>query len=63
MVATAALGAADSMIELRRFDLEAQIYGDAFTPVGGRISVPPGPGLGIDPDPDVVSAYRRRTPG
>jgi L-alanine-DL-glutamate epimerase-like enolase superfamily enzyme len=57
--ATAALGNADSMIEWRLFDLEAFIYGDALTPKAGRISVPQGPGLGIDPDPAVISAYRR----
>lgn len=59
--ATAALGSADSMIEWRRFDLEASVYGDALTPKAGRICVPQGPGLGIDPDPDVVRAYRRQT--
>ncbi|OBH37637.1 L-alanine-DL-glutamate epimerase [Mycobacterium intracellulare] len=58
---TAALGTADSMIEWRWFDLEASIYGDALTPKGGRITVPRGPGLGIDPDPEVVRAYRRQT--
>jgi len=46
------------MIEWRLFDLEATIYGDALSPREGRISVPRGPGLGIDPDPDVISAYR-----
>jgi L-alanine-DL-glutamate epimerase-like enolase superfamily enzyme len=56
---TAALGTSDSMIEWRRFDLEAAIYGDALSPHTGRISVPLAPGLGIDPDPDVISAYRR----
>ncbi|MEO8813666.1 MAG: mandelate racemase/muconate lactonizing enzyme family protein [Mycobacterium sp.] len=56
---TAALGTVDSMIEWRWFDLEAHIYGDAFTPEDGVISVPQGPGLGIDPDPDVIAAYRR----
>jgi L-alanine-DL-glutamate epimerase-like enolase superfamily enzyme len=59
--ATAALGNVDSMIEWRLFELEAFIYGDALTPKAGRISVPQGPGLGIDPDPDVISAYRRGT--
>ncbi|OBK23644.1 L-alanine-DL-glutamate epimerase [Mycobacterium asiaticum] len=59
--ATAALGTADSMIEWRWFDLEAFIYGDALTPTAGQITVPQGPGLGIDPDPDVISAYRRET--
>jgi L-alanine-DL-glutamate epimerase-like enolase superfamily enzyme len=57
--ATAALGTADSMIEWRWFDQEAPIYGSALTPMRGRISVPQGPGLGIDPDPDVIRAYRR----
>lgn len=61
--ATAALGTADSMIEWRWFDLEAFIYGDALTPAGGRIAVPQGPGLGIDPDPEVIRAYRRQTTG
>jgi len=56
--ATAALGTADSMIEWRCFDLEAQLYGGALAPEGGRISVPQGPGLGIEPDPHVIRAYR-----
>lgn len=56
--ATAALGTADSMIEWRWFDLEATIYGDALSTKRGRISVPQKPGLGIDPDPDVVRIYR-----
>jgi L-alanine-DL-glutamate epimerase-like enolase superfamily enzyme len=56
--ATAALGTTDSMIEWRRFDLEATTYGDALRPKHGRISVPQGPGLGIDPDPDVVRKFR-----
>ena len=56
--ATAALGTADSMIEWRWFDLEATIYGDALSTRRGWISVPQKPGLGIDPDPDVVRIYR-----
>jgi L-alanine-DL-glutamate epimerase-like enolase superfamily enzyme len=56
--ATAALGTTDSMIEWRWFDLEATIYGGVLSPKRGRISVPRGPGLGIDPDPDVIRAYR-----
>lgn len=55
--ATAALGTADSMIEWRYFDLEAKVLGDALTARHGRVVVPQGPGLGIDPDPDVISAY------
>jgi L-alanine-DL-glutamate epimerase-like enolase superfamily enzyme len=56
--ATAALGTTDSMIEWRWFDLEATIFGAALSPKHGRIAVPQGPGLGIDPDPDVVRKYR-----
>jgi L-alanine-DL-glutamate epimerase-like enolase superfamily enzyme len=57
--ATAAMGTADAMIEWRYFDLEAQIYGSALIPKHGRVLVPQGPGLGIDPDPDVIRAYPR----
>jgi L-alanine-DL-glutamate epimerase-like enolase superfamily enzyme len=54
---TAALGTADAMIEWRYFDLEAQLYGGELVPVNGRISIPQGPGLGIDPERDVVREY------
>jgi L-alanine-DL-glutamate epimerase-like enolase superfamily enzyme len=54
----AALGTNDSMIEWRWFDLEATIYGSAISPKRGRIAVPQRAGLGIEPDPDVVSRYR-----
>ncbi len=57
--ATAALGASGAMIEWRYSGLEAHIYGDALTPEHGRIAVPQGPGLGIDPDPGVLRAYLR----
>jgi L-alanine-DL-glutamate epimerase-like enolase superfamily enzyme len=55
--ATAVLGAADAMIEWRYSDLEAHIYGDALAAERGRVLVPQGPGLGVDPDPDVIRAY------
>jgi muconolactone delta-isomerase len=54
---TLGLGTADSMIEWRYFDLEATIYGEALTPKDGRVLVPQGRGLGIDPDPDVIHAF------
>jgi L-alanine-DL-glutamate epimerase-like enolase superfamily enzyme len=54
--ATAAMGTVDAMIEYRCFDLEAQLYGSVLAPQRGRISVPQAPGLGIDPDPNVVRA-------
>jgi L-alanine-DL-glutamate epimerase-like enolase superfamily enzyme len=56
---TAALGTANAMIEWRYFDLEAQLYGSVLTPVNGRIPVPQRPGLGIDPDPNVIREYLR----
>jgi L-alanine-DL-glutamate epimerase-like enolase superfamily enzyme len=54
---TAALGTADSVIEWRHSGLAAQVYGAALLPAGGRIPVPQGPGLGMDPDPDVLRAF------
>ncbi len=57
---SAALGGADAMIEWCRLGLQASVYGDRLAPAGGSISVPPGPGLGVDPDPEVVEAYRLR---
>ena len=55
----AALGSPDAMVEWRYFDLEAQIYGGTLAPVNGRIAVPDRPGLGLDPDPNVVRDYLR----
>ena len=54
---TAAHGTPDAMVEWRYFDLEAQIYGAELTPVDGQISVPQRPGLGLDPDPNVIRDY------
>ncbi|MFC4527129.1 mandelate racemase/muconate lactonizing enzyme family protein [Dyella halodurans] len=56
--ATAALGTKDSMIEWRAFNLEAHWYGDTFGPQAGRIPVPQGPGLGLEPDMNVIRDYR-----
>ncbi|HEX7913068.1 MAG TPA: mandelate racemase/muconate lactonizing enzyme family protein [Paraburkholderia sp.] len=56
--ASAALGGAKSLVEWRYFDLEAQLYGDAIIPRNGRIGVPQGPGLGIEPNQDVIRDYR-----
>jgi L-alanine-DL-glutamate epimerase-like enolase superfamily enzyme len=56
--ATAALGSAEAMIEWRYFDLEAQLYGSALIPQNGQIPVPQGPGLGLEPDADVIRTYR-----
>ena len=53
----AALGQ-DSLVEWRYFDLEARLYGDAVLPKDGSITVPQGPGLGMEPDPEVIRRYR-----
>jgi L-alanine-DL-glutamate epimerase-like enolase superfamily enzyme len=56
--ASAALGGPGSIVEWRYFDLEAQLYGEAIIPQNGRIKVPQGPGLGLEPNPDVIRDYR-----
>jgi L-alanine-DL-glutamate epimerase-like enolase superfamily enzyme len=53
----AARGAPDGMIERYHLDLEASLYGELVTPVKGGFVVPTGPGLGRDPDPDVIKTY------
>jgi L-alanine-DL-glutamate epimerase-like enolase superfamily enzyme len=53
----AALGRG-SMVEWRYFDLEARLYGNQATPQNGSIAVPQSPGLGFDPDPEVIRRYR-----
>ena len=37
--------------------LEASLYGDAIVAKDGNITVPTGPGLGLEPDPDVIRDY------
>ena len=39
-------------------DFDEELWGDAMVPVKGFIQVPTGPGLGLEPDPDVLSKYR-----
>jgi L-alanine-DL-glutamate epimerase-like enolase superfamily enzyme len=39
-------------------DLEANPYHELVTAPGGRVTVPEGPGLGRDPDPDILARYR-----
>ncbi|MDB5789360.1 mandelate racemase/muconate lactonizing enzyme family protein [Caballeronia mineralivorans] len=56
--ASAALGGPGAMVEWRYFDLEAQLYGDAIIPKNGAIAVPQDPGLGLEPDADVISEFR-----
>jgi D-galactarolactone cycloisomerase len=48
----------ESMIEYSFADLGANPLGDAIEVKNGRIALPRGPGLGRDPDPEVVARYR-----
>ena len=56
--ASAALTGPGALVEWRFLDLEAQIYGDAIIPKNGAITVPHGPGLGLEPQEDVIHEYR-----
>jgi len=47
----------DVPFERLYLDLEASLYGDAINPVDGYLAVPQGPGLGMDPDADVMKDY------
>jgi L-alanine-DL-glutamate epimerase-like enolase superfamily enzyme len=48
----------DVPFERLYLDLEASLYGDLINPVDGYQTVPQGPGLGMDPDPDVIRDFR-----
>jgi hypothetical protein len=41
------------------FDLEAQLYGGLISPENGKIKMRQGPGLGFDPDPNIIRDYLR----
>jgi L-alanine-DL-glutamate epimerase-like enolase superfamily enzyme len=53
----AARGQPGGMIERYHMDLEASLYGELIETVNGAFTVPQGPGLGRDPDPDVIKTY------
>jgi len=48
----------DARLELFYLSPEAKLYGAALDPAGGVLKVPEGPGLGVDPDPEVVRRFR-----
>lgn len=52
----------ESPFERLFVDLEASPYHEAVLAPGGRVAVPQGPGLGRDPDPDVLARYRLADP-
>ena len=49
----------DTMLENIYANLEASPYGDAMVARNGRVAVPSGPGLGVDPDMKIVEKYRQ----
>lgn len=51
-----------ALLERLYVDLEASLYGDLIDAVDGRFRVPDGPGLGMEPDGDVIASYRVRDP-
>jgi L-alanine-DL-glutamate epimerase-like enolase superfamily enzyme len=46
------------LFERLHVEPEASLYGAAIDPVDGALAVPDGPGLGLDPDPEVIKDYR-----
>jgi L-alanine-DL-glutamate epimerase-like enolase superfamily enzyme len=46
------------MVERYYCDLDASPLGKAIDPVDGRLTLPKGPGLGVDPDPAVIARCR-----
>lgn len=61
LIATAHLCAALSpapMVERLYCDLTESPFGNWYEPVDGYLSVPQGPGLGIDPDPAILEKLR-----
>ena len=49
-----------ALFERLYVDLEASLYGDLIDAVDGNFRVPDGPGLGMEPDADVIAEYRVR---
>ena len=49
----------ETLVERFYCDFSENPLGDAIHPVGGRIPVPQGPGLGVDPDPRLLESLRR----
>ena len=50
--------APEARFEYFYLQADAWLYGDLLAPRHGELKVPQGPGLGTDPDPDVVRRYR-----
>ena len=48
----------ESLVERLYCDFAENPLGDAINPEDGRIPVPQGPGLGVDPDPRLLERLR-----
>jgi L-alanine-DL-glutamate epimerase-like enolase superfamily enzyme len=46
------------LLERLYLDFEAEIYGGKTLPRGGKLTVPDAPGLGFEPDDEVLARYR-----
>jgi D-galactarolactone cycloisomerase len=46
------------LLERLYCDFEAEIYGGRNLPVNGRVKVPTGAGLGLEPDKNIIAKYR-----
>lgn len=60
-IATIHLTAAERrppLFERLYLDFESELFRDAAVVVDGRLAVPQGPGLGVEPDPAVIAQYR-----
>jgi len=49
----------ETLLENIYANLEASPYGDAMLAKNGKVKVPQGPGLGVDPDMAIVEKYRQ----
>ncbi|HEV7266706.1 MAG TPA: mandelate racemase/muconate lactonizing enzyme family protein [Falsiroseomonas sp.] len=54
------LAAAERETVIERFfvDLEATPFAGQLDVIGGRVAVPQGPGLGVEPEPDLIARFR-----
>jgi D-galactarolactone cycloisomerase len=47
----------ETTVERLYIDLEASLFGGLTDPVDGKLTLPQGPGLGMDPDPEIMRRY------
>jgi L-alanine-DL-glutamate epimerase-like enolase superfamily enzyme len=55
--------ATDTLLENIYANLEADPFGDAMLARDGKVRVPAGPGLGVEPDMRIVEKYRHGPAG